>query len=88
MQKGFKSPEQNRENYTWVYRKDSEPFNTNLINIGVQKFFYTEQDDTETDDRVTEAENSFSDLVQNLRAISFGKVELTPKSLFQHIHNF
>lgn len=87
LQQGFKSHTQTGESYTWVYRKHSEPFNSNLINVGVQKYFYTEKGGaSEADDLITDAENPFSDLVQNLRAHPFGKIEiLTIPQLIAHL---
>src|SRR5699024_1444779 len=87
LQQGFKSHTQNGEIYTCVYRKDSDPFNSNLINVGVQKYFYTEKEgDTEADDLITDAENPFSDLVQRLRDHTFGKIKTsTIPQLIAHL---
>jgi len=65
---GFASHASGDAVYTWVYRKDSLPFNANIINVGVEGYFYTDGNDTEADHMITEAENTFSPLVQKLRA--------------------
>ena len=66
--KGFASHESGDAVFTWVYRKGSEPFNTNIVNVGVESHFYTQENDTRADVKITEIENSFSSLVQKLRA--------------------
>jgi len=66
---GFASHTSGDSVFTWVYRKDSRPFNTNIINIGVEGYFYTDGNDTQADDMITEAEKTFSSLVQKLRSM-------------------
>lgn len=65
---GFASHTSGDAVFTWVYRKGSCPFNTNIINVGVEGYFYTDGNDTQADDMITEAETTFSLLVQKLRA--------------------
>jgi len=65
---GFASHTSGHAVFTWVYRKGlSQPFNTNTINVGVEGYFYTDGNDTQADDMITEAETTFSSLVQKLR---------------------
>jgi hypothetical protein len=72
--KGFASHKINDEIYTWVYRKDSNPFNTNIINIGAEGYFYSNGNDTQADDIITKAEETFSFLVKKLRDGPLGYV--------------
>ena len=65
---GFASHTSGDSVFTWVYRKGSRPFNTNIINVGVEGYFYTDGNDTQADDMITEAEKTFSSLVQKLRS--------------------
>lgn len=74
LQKGFASHTEDGEIYTWVFKKNREPFNTNLINVGVEKYFYTDQSNSIADDKITEAEDSYSKLIKNLRTQPFGPV--------------
>jgi hypothetical protein len=67
LQEGFASHRNGDEAFTWVYRKGKSAFNTNIINVGIEGLFYTEAQDTEVDDAITDAENAFSNLVQELR---------------------
>ena len=68
LQQGFASHTSGEATFTWVYRKGTPPFNANIINVGVEGRFYTEGDDTQADDSITDAENRFGELVRRLRA--------------------
>jgi hypothetical protein len=68
IQSGFASHVSGDEIYTWVYRKDAKPFNTNIMNVGVEGYFYSQDGDNQVDDEITEAERSrFAVLVNTLR---------------------
>lgn len=67
LQKGFVSHVNNDEFYTWVFRKNSEPYNSNIIKSGVEKRFYSIGDDKQLDDDITEVETDFADLVNSCR---------------------
>ena len=67
LQEGFASHRVGYAAFTWVYRKDRPPFNANIINVGVEGFFYTREQDTLADDLITKAEGPLSMLVENLR---------------------
>lgn len=67
LQKGFVSHVGNDEFYTWVFRKDSKPYNSNIINSGVEKKFYSMDNDNQLDDDITKAESGFADLVNSCR---------------------
>jgi hypothetical protein len=56
--------------FTWLYRKNARPVNTNIVNVGVESFFYTDGSDTKADDVITTAEEAFSNLVKELRTSS------------------
>lgn len=66
LQKGFASHVKEDEVYTWVFRKDATPFNTNIKNVGVEGNFYSASDGNQADDNLTEAEDGFSKLVAEL----------------------
>ena len=79
LQEGFASRRTKDETFTWVFRRGSSPFETNIVNVGVESQFYTEEDDREVDDLITTAEDSFSILVRALRngeTSSFSNPEL------------
>lgn len=67
LQEGFASHANKGEVFTWLYRKNERPINTNIINIGVEGLFYTNGNDTKADDMITTAEQIFSNLVKDLR---------------------
>jgi len=60
--------------FTWVYRKEGHPFNTNIKNVGVESAFYTQEDDAAADDLITEAEGPLSDLVNIMLSAPAGAV--------------
>lgn len=67
IQKGFASHVVGDEVFTWVYRKGAKAFNANIKNVGVEGFFYSEDNDSALDDTITVAEGAFSQLVNKLR---------------------
>ena len=67
LQQGFASRVKNDETYTWVFRKDTSPFETNIINVGVESQFYNEGEDTEADDLITADEGKFDNLVRDIK---------------------
>jgi hypothetical protein len=67
LQEGFASRKNRDAVFTWVYRKGQRPVDTNIINVGVEGFFYTKTDDTEVDDLITKQEGPLSELVSALR---------------------
>ena len=70
LQEGFASHVNNDGVFTWLYRKNTLPVNTNIVNVGVESFFYTDGNDTKADDVITAAEETFSNLVKELRTSS------------------
>ena len=66
LQRGFVSHTVGDEAFTWVYRKEGHPFNTNIKNVGVESAFYTQENDAVADDLITEAEGPLSNLVEKL----------------------
>lgn len=67
LQSGFSIEEKNKNCFTWVYRLDKEPFNTNTINNGVERYFYSDNMNTAVDDAITKIEPIFADLIANTK---------------------
>lgn len=67
LQAGFASHQSGGEIFTWVYRKTANPFNSNIINVGVEGHFYRDGANTEADNLITGAERPFSVLIKDLR---------------------
>jgi hypothetical protein len=66
--KGFSSRIEGEEHYTWVYRKNAaNPFETNIINVGVSKDFYSKEQDTSVDDTITYMEGEFAAELDKIR---------------------
>lgn len=74
LQEGFASHRVGNATFTWVYRKGAAAFNTNIINVGVERLFYTDNDGTQADDLITDGEGVFSRTVDKLRSITHGPV--------------
>jgi len=68
LQASFASHTNSKEIFTWVYPKGREPYNTNIINVGVEGFFFEENGDSSVDDSITAAEGKFAPLVEFLRS--------------------
>lgn len=67
IQNNFSSHVNGDEFFTWVYRKNNDPFNTNIRNIGVEGYFYSTKNDTQVDDEITSIEHKFIPLIDNLQ---------------------
>jgi Protein of unknown function (DUF4238) len=78
IQSGFASHVSGDEIYTWVYRKEAKPFNTNIINVGVEGYFYSQDGDNQVDEEITEAEMSRFALLINTLRNSKGEVTVDP----------
>lgn len=74
LQDGFLSHSTPKGGYTWVYRKDRDPYNPNTINVGVEGHFYTNGEDRVVDDSITSLEGKLSAVVQRLRQHPLGPV--------------
>lgn len=68
LQSGFASHTNGNEVFTWAYRKGAQVFNTNIVNVGVEGLFYSQDGDNTIDDSITTAEGRYSELVEALRA--------------------
>ena len=66
--KGFASRTEGKDSYTWVFRRGKPPFETNIINIGVSKEFYSLDGHAELDDWITNIEDKFATYVDELRS--------------------
>lgn len=84
--RGFATKRGRDASYAWVFHRDREPYNTNVLNIAIEGHFYTQDGSSEIDDRITQAEGAFAAIVERLRstesAMSISKQELA--NLFAH----
>ncbi|MEX2410058.1 MAG: DUF4238 domain-containing protein [Candidatus Paceibacterota bacterium] len=74
LKKGFRSHTERGQDFTWVFRKESKPFNPNITNIGLETHFYTDINDTQLDEKITDAEYEYSKLIDDLRNSRNGMV--------------
>lgn len=68
LQRAFASHVVRDQAFAWAYRKGAEPFNSNISNIGVEGYFYSENEDPRLDRIITEFEGEFSALIACLRS--------------------
>lgn len=66
--KGFASRTEDNQSYTWVFRREKPPFETNLINVGVSTDFYNVEGNRELDDVITKMEGRFANSLEELRS--------------------
>lgn len=64
--RGFASRRKGKKVFTWIYRRNSKPFESSIRNIAVSKHFYGKDGET-ADDTITEQENDLAVLVNHLR---------------------
>lgn len=68
LQKGFASKVDEDQVFTWVYRKNSKPFETNTVNSNVEKHFYGKKGELNADDEITDVETyKLSPVIDKLR---------------------
>jgi hypothetical protein len=65
--KGFASRIAGNEVFTFVYRKGKDVFETNIINVAVEKYFYGKEGELSADNGITELERGLSNLIDELR---------------------
>jgi hypothetical protein len=74
--KGFASRVEGREFYTWVYRIPGKIFETNIINVGLEKYFYGREGEISVDANITDVEGEYANLLDELREYR-GQVEIS-----------
>lgn len=86
--KGFASKEKKDQKYTYVFTKNAKAYETNIINIGLEKYFYNSQSNHKTDDAVTVDENKHVPFVSDLRTLNETTKVDSQKSLAFIVHMF
>ena len=75
---GFVSKRRKNKFYTFVYRKNSQPFECNLTKIGLEKDFYGNPSESEADGNITESESAYVIFLKTLRGVN-NNTTLQPK---------
>lgn len=65
--KGFASRKNSNESFVWVYRKNTKPFEGNIVNVSVENHFYGRDGETNSDDEITKVEKPYAYLIDKLR---------------------
>lgn len=66
LQKGFKTRKTSKNVYTFVVKKETY-FESSLMGIGMEKYFYSKEKESELDDAITEEEQSYQLFINSLR---------------------
>ncbi len=74
LQRGFSSNRSSDASFTWVYRKGKDPFETNILNSGVEGNFYTLENDPTLDNAITDLEGELASLLSVLRTLPTGEI--------------
>jgi Protein of unknown function (DUF4238) len=85
LQNGFASHVSSDEIYTWVYRKGVKPFNANIMKVGVEGYFYSQDGDNQLDNEITEAESSRFHILINTLRNNTGDVTVDPVEIAELI---
>jgi Protein of unknown function (DUF4238) len=82
LQRGFADA----DDFVWFFRKNQPGRRVSTRNVGVERTFYTKQNDTHVDDSITTAEAEFSRSIRALRTSRSGSIDAgsLPK-LFAHL---
>jgi hypothetical protein len=70
LQKGFSCRQNGKEIYTYVFKNNIEPYESNIINVGAESFFYGNHNSVSIDEEITEKELEFFPLLEELRQFS------------------
>ncbi|MCB2188804.1 MAG: DUF4238 domain-containing protein [Deltaproteobacteria bacterium] len=71
--KGFASRKTKSEVYSFVYSKEKDVYETNIINIAVESGYYSIEGNCEVDDQLTKLENGFGRELDKIRSAPFGQ---------------
>jgi len=85
--KGFSSKIHKNECYTWAFTINGTPYEPNLRNIGLEKFFYGAPEESTVDEIITDKEITYIGQLEKLRAYeSSGSVDNSfPAEFITHL---
>lgn len=87
LQKGFSIEIDSKTQKIWVYKKNSSTYPANIIDSGVEGYFYGIDGDNSLDDEITQLEDKYSRLISLARQQPTN-TKLDKKSVFKLIYNF
>lgn len=86
LQRGFASRATSKHAYVFVHGRDRPPYEASIVNVGIERQFYTLDGKFDVDNAITRAESSFATLVAGLRSGPFGEVAANrPAELIAHL---
>lgn len=87
LQKGFAIQEDSKTQKIWVYKKNSQTYPANIIDSGVEGYFYGIDGDNALDDEITKLEDKYSHII-NLARTAPIETQLARKDISKLIYNF
>lgn len=67
--KGFASRIEGDKIFTWIYPRHQMPSEVNIKKVSVEKYFYGKKEEISVDDEITEFENKYAPLLEELRRV-------------------
>jgi len=65
--KGFESHREGEKIFTWLYPRNQEPIDASIRKVAAEKYFYGKQGELCVDDDITDFENEYAPLLDELR---------------------
>jgi hypothetical protein len=87
LQKGFAIEEDSKTQKVWVYKKNSPTYPANIIDCGVEGYFYGIDGDSTLDDEITTLEDKYGQIINSARTSPLDR-KLDKKSTSKLIYNF
>jgi gamma-glutamylcyclotransferase (GGCT)/AIG2-like uncharacterized protein YtfP len=87
LQKGFAIEENSKTQKIWVYKKNSPTYPANIIDSGVEGYFYGVDGDSTLDDEITTFEDKYGRIIHSARTSPLD-TKLDKKSISKLIYNF
>lgn len=66
LQRNFASRVSKDNYFCWVYPKSGDPYETNIINIAVESYFYSQPDESDLENQISKFEGRMSQVLEEL----------------------
>ncbi len=87
LQRGFAIDEDSKTQKVWVYKNKNSTYPANIIDSGVEGYFYAIDGDSNLDDEITKFEDKYAAVISTARTIPL-HTRLDKKSISKLIYNF
>ncbi len=87
LQRGFLIEDDRKAQKVWVYKKNIPTYAANIIDTGVEGYFYGDNGDSTLDDEITNLEGKYSSTINIARSAPI-ETKLDKKSISKLMYNF